>query len=558
MIFGTYGELAFAELPEEYDRSVVSQFQSLLDNPNTQFIYLVHLYPYDPKLAGILKDDAPYGATAIGEFEMPYSGGVTSVFISDAGYTTKPNDSLANRHFSALVDNPYQFEISIMNGSDFGSGSPSFGSITIASENGAQDYLNDYYWGARRVNVKVGTRNQPYDQFTSIFDGLVNGIEADDERITLTISDNRAKVDGDIKVSQYIGSGGLDGASDNVGKPKPLCYGEVKNIEPVLIDPTNLIYQVHDGSILSIDKLRDAGVELINDGDVSDIMAATVGAGKYKTQLSGGYIKLGSSASGLITADVKGDNSGGYINTIGGIAQRIVKSRLGIVSLSNTDIDGGAFNRLDNSVSGAAGIYISDIVSGSNLLDTLINSVLAYWTFDRSGILTCGIIDTPNTENSYITIDDIEESGVQVLEEITPSWRVKVGYCPLGMVQAASELAGSVSETDRAFYSTEYRFVSSEDSNVYTSNPKATERTFYTRLINQSDASILATRLMSVYAINRKKLKVPLVGNLFKYFVGQTVRITYPRHGLKNGKNMIITGISEDAETNTTTLELWG
>lgn len=558
MSLETYGELALGELPSQYDHSVLSPFQSLLDNPNTQFMYLVHLFPYDPNLRGVMLGSPPLGATALGEFDVPFLGGVTAVYLSDVGYTTKPTDTVPNRHFSALVDNPYQFEVSIMSGNDFGSGLPSFGSITIASENGDQDYLTDYYWGSRRILIKAGTIDQSFDTFTDVFDGLVNGIEADDERITLTIRDNKAKLDKELNFSQYAGTGGLNGGVDNTGNVKPLCYGEVKNIEPVAIDTINLVYQVHDGSIVAVDKVRDAGLELVFAGDVADINAAVVPAGHYVTQSSGGYFKLGSTPAGRITADVRGDNKGGYVNTIGGVVQRIVRNRLGLVSLSATEIDGGAFNRLDASIAGAVGVYIPDRISGSSILDDLINPVLGYWTFDRSGILTCGVIDAPAIETSSIDIKVIEESGVQILEEITPCWRIKVGYMPIGVDQGTDELAGAVSDADRAFLGSQYRFVTREDTSVYSQNPQAIERTFYTRLVNKSDAEAVLARLMIIYSVSRRKLKVPLVGGMFRYFVGDTTKITYPRHRLSQGKRMLVTGIAEDAETNQTTLELWG
>jgi len=41
-------------------------------------------------------------------------------------------------------------------------------------------------------------------------------------------------------------------------------------------------------------------------------------------------------------------------------------------------------------------------------------------------------------------------------------------------------------------------------------------------------------------------------------FIGDTIKVTMSRFGLDSGRNFIITGISEDVETGTTTLEVWG
>src|SRR5690606_9652010 len=105
---------------------------------------------------------------------------------------------------------------------------------------------------------------------------------------------------------------------------------------------------------------------------VPDITVATVGAGQFKTQLSGGYIKLGSTPSGRITADIQGENAGGYVQTAPDIIRRIVKTRLGAYSLSDADLDNGAFNALDANMPWPCGIYIRDVETASTIIDDLL------------------------------------------------------------------------------------------------------------------------------------------------------------------------------------------
>ncbi len=45
---------------------------------------------------------------------------------------------------------------------------------------------------------------------------------------------------------------------------------------------------------------------------------------------------------------------------------------------------------------------------------------------------------------------------------------------------------------------------------------------------------------------------------MFRIYVGDTVKVIYPRHELDEGKRLLVTGIQEDAETGTTVIELWG
>lgn len=554
MSLGTYGELAYAELPDQYDHSVADPYAGLFADPYIQLLFLVELHPYDPEILGTLIGNPPFGATAYGEYDIEIRGAFSAVYLSDLGYTTDPDSSLSNTHFKALVDNPLQYDVSIISGEEFGNGGASFGSMVIHNGDGALDDKVNLYWAGRRAVVKAGTREVPYDAFQTVFDGSVADIESTDQQITLTIQDNRGKIDQYLDVGTYAGTGGLEGGADIARKPKPLCLGAIFNVEPILVDPVNLIYQVNDGAVISIDKVRDSGVELTWDADVADITAATPSAGEFATQISGGYIKLGSTPAGRITADVLASND----NTAAELVQQVVQTRLGANSLTTGEIDGGAFGLLAAGLPGAMGLYISERATATEVLDRLLLPCAAYWTFTRAGQLTCGLIDGPGAETISYDLNDIEFDGLEQLAAITPTWRITVGYAPLGVVQGEDELAGAATDADRAFLGQGFRTVSSENDYVRVINPQARERTFLTQLRDKADAEALLVRLRSVYEAQRRTFRVPLVKSLFRAAIGDTVKVTYPRHQLHAGQNFRVVGVSEDAESRSTSLVLWG
>jgi hypothetical protein len=554
--FGTY---AIAQLPAEYDLSVADPFAALLQDPEAQLIYLIELYPFNNTLEQTLSGIMPFGSGAFSHFNLTYYGGLSAVYLSDAGFITEPGDIPSSTYFIAQVDNPLQYETSILSGGDFGAGNQSFGSISIANGDGALDFLNQYFWSSRRVVIKAGSKDFVYSDFTVVFDGAANDIEADEERIVITIRDNRVKTEQLILPDFYAGTGGLEGGNDLSNKPKPLCYGVVNNIEPVLVDAANLIYQIHDGGISWVDKVRDSGVALANGGDVADITVASVPSGNFKTQLSGGYIKLGSTPSGRITADVHGESdNGGYVSTVTDIISRIVKTRLGAYSLGDSDIDLGSFNRLEIAIPGDVGIYINDRITAAAVIDDLINPLGAYWTFTRQGQLMVGFMDEPGTGTSTITDDLIDESGIKLLNTIPPAWRISVGYAPSFTVQKEDELAGATNDIDRAFVTEEYRYVTFEDSSILTQNRQAIDRVFKTKLADKADAEALLTRLTTIYTVTRRVYQVPAHRCLFLYYLGDTVKLMYNRFGLNAGADFIVVGTGEDAETGITALELWG
>lgn len=557
MTFGTFAQYAYGELAAQYDQSVANPFRLLLEDPDVQLRYLIELYPYVDDVQATLTGISPFGSLSFGEFDAHVTGGLKPIYLSDRKFITEPTDNPANQYFAPLVNNPLQFDTSIWQGSSLGGRSPSFGAIQIANDEDVREIVT-YNWAGRRIVVKAGSSDFTYAQYTTVFDGLCNDIEADEKYITVTIRDNSLKTEQMVSSPLYAGTGDLEGGDNISGSPKPLCYGQVFNIEPVLVDPANLIYQIHDGSIQSVDAVRDAGAAITFGGDVSDITAATVSAGQYKTQLSGGYIKLGSTPSGRITADCKGSNAGGYKETVGEIARDLVQTRLGARSLAPDEIDVGSFNAVDQSLDSAAGLYITDREPASDILDRLINPCGAYWTFSRRGLLQAGILDEPEEATYAIDVKNIANDGIQLIQTVTAAWRISIGYSPSWVVQKEDELVGSTTDEVRSFVGQEYRTTISEDRAVRTRNDRADDLSFFTNLADKTRAEALGTRLKRIYGKIRRVYRVRLHGGLFRVYNGDTVKLTYDKYGLQNGKNLLVVGVSEDAEANQTILELWG
>jgi hypothetical protein len=557
-MFAPFGYYPHGFLPPEYDNAVANPFRELLNEEDIQLRYLIELHPYDPTNEGQHTwTQAPVGWQPFGFIETRTFGSVETVYLSDLKFITRPDDTLANQYFAPVVDNPLQFDLSILRGDQFGVSSPSYGSIQIQNGNGDFDYLTDMNWKGRRIVVKAGGVDFRYSEFATVFDGLCNAIEFDDNVITLTIRDRGLRIEQDINSATFEGTGSLEGGDDLAGKLKPLLYGEAFNIEPVLIVPADLIYQVHSGSIQSIDAVYDRGVELTLDADVADILTATPGAGEYSTCLATGHIRLGSTPTGRITADAKGDNEGGYVSSAADISKRLVMTKLGSQSFLVTDLDGGSFNRLNAVLPGAMGIYVTEKTAVRNLLDALINPCAAYWCFTRTGMLSVGFLDAAGTEGFLITEKDIDAAGIEAPAPAQTAWRISVGYAPVWIVQKEDELAGSATEDYRSFVGQEYRTVVYEDRSTRTQNAQAVERSFFTMLADKADAEALLERLARIYGTTRKIYRVPTYGTLFRLYIGDTAQVQYSRFNISN-KILSVVGISENAENNQTILELWG
>lgn len=551
------GVLGFGETPDEFDLSQPSLFAELLKDPDAEFINLIEISPYDENLANLGTSPEPLGSVCFGEFGYSFSGGEEIQYFSDVGFCTEPTDTPANVTYLPLTSNALQLDASILTGEVFESSSPSFGAIRLLNGDGELDNMTDYFFGGRSVRVLAGTKDLGRSQFEVVFNGIMTQPEFDESEIILNISDKSTIFETEFVQNLYAGTGGLEGGDDLQGAVKPIVYGQVLNLTPVLVDAGSLVYQVHDGSIFSVDAVYDKGVALTDGGNVSDITTATPAAGHFVTQLSGGYIKLGSTPSGRVTADIKGDTTDGYINKSGDIIERIISTKLGSKSLSAVEIDSGSLNALDNLIDGVVGINITTTTSAIEIISSFINPVQAYWAFTRQGLFTVGVLDQPSNVADFI-IDEDQILSYECLKVIDPSWRLTIGYGQNWTAQTLDDIAAAAANDYKTFIEKQFRTIVSEDRNVRTKAASALERTFQTLLLNESDALQELNRLKRIYGVRRKVYKLEVKNLLYRVFVGDVIRLKTSRFSLSEGQNFIITGVGEDSETNTTVLEVWG
>lgn len=129
-----------------------------------------------------------------------------------------------------------------------------------------------------------------------------------------------AKVDlrpfeADVLPNRYAGTTGAEGTADIKNRPKPLVIGWAQNVEPILIDPTNSVYQFSAyGAIEEVTNLYERGSDfgnpVGNHATYAALVAATIPPGRWATCLASGMIRLGAPAYGVITGDLKGHRVG--------------------------------------------------------------------------------------------------------------------------------------------------------------------------------------------------------------------------------------------------------
>jgi hypothetical protein len=486
----------------------MSRFDDLLADAFAQKAYAAIVEPYDPA-----------------------TGQTVALYLSDRGLVTGAASEPPHRWFEPRLITALNFERHLFRQGRLGGRSiPGFGALELNNADGGLDGWRGYAFDGRRVRVFLGGPGFAFEEYGTIFDGTAEQIEFDDGVVKLRLRDLQSLFEIDIQQSTYDGSAGAGGGDALKGKPKPLVYGQVSHLEPLLVDAATLLYQVHDGAIEDVDAVYDQGIALTRVG-------SSPSAGQYTVDTSAGTFQLGASPAGTVTADVRGDKSGGiYVDTVGGIVRRIAATRAGLDDPADLDTESFAAMAAVDATVGIAIAGEQDILS---VLDQLVDSVGAHYGFDRSGRLGVGRVTAP----SGSALQAFTETEIlELSREATalPIWRQRIGFRRYWRTLSGSDLAGAVSPTARQDLAEEYRIEEASDPAVRTVHLLA------------------GPRLLELFSAERDLLRLKVKAQPFVLELGDTVTVRYPRYGLSDGRNFVIVGMVEDSAVNEVTLDLWG
>jgi hypothetical protein len=250
-------------------------------------------------------------------------------------------------------------------GQDVAPGSCSFSAQinALVSQNANATRFN---WAGAAVKVYGGYSGQAWP-WTQIFEGKVRTYGAKKNTLSLSADVNREPFEKKVLTALYAGTGGAEGGADLKNKPKPLCIGRCRNLEPVLINVVDNIYQFHAyGPVNAVTQLYERGG--IKDGFAADyatyaaLQAATLPNAGWATCLAQGMIRLGAPSYGVITADIDGDKPSAWLSKSGEILSRLAA----IAGTPSGNIDSASLTALDATVAtltsggGIIGLYLTE------------------------------------------------------------------------------------------------------------------------------------------------------------------------------------------------------
>lgn len=163
-------------------------------------------------------------------------------------------------------------------GSGFtGKASIATGTIVIANDDGRYDHLFLWATAGRKITVRIGDIHWDISEFITLTETRIKEITSkSSSELHITLYDELEDLNVPIQAATYTEGPAKD-------KLIPLCFGQVSNITPVLIDAQILEYQVHDGPIDAITAVYDRGVALPNSGSTCTLVGGRDTVETYST-----------------------------------------------------------------------------------------------------------------------------------------------------------------------------------------------------------------------------------------------------------------------------------
>lgn len=441
--------------------------------------------------------------------------------LSTVPYTTLPTDTPANRVYLPCVAGGFAFSEQL---SLDGTPSISVGDIEIYNEEGdLDDWLLDV-WTNRAVRVYIGDVAWARSDFRLEFSGVVESLtSSSSDRLNIVIGNKLDRLN--TPVSETV----LGGTTPNKDRVLPTVLGECHNTEPLLTNPSELEYMVHNGPMERVIEVRDNGVPITS----------------FTANLSTGKITLSKSPAGTITTSVQGKTP--YQNTVANII-KVLATEYGNSSerFSDDDIDLVNVSSFNTAHPQPVGVNLPDRANVLQVCQELAASVGAQVIMSRQGKLKLAKVTLPGVGTpTPIYMQDYEAKSLTISSRTSVISGVKLGYCKNWTVQ--SSLDTGLPAESKDLFAQDWLSVTAKDSVVAsTYRLHAEPPQVDTLLLKGTDAQAEAQRRLGLWKVQRTVYSVEGYTNLLTLELGQSVMLYGNRFGLNDGKEGVVVGLQRD------------
>ncbi|MBD8734883.1 gp53-like domain-containing protein [Sphingomonas sp. CFBP 13706] len=272
------------------------------------------------------------------------------------------------------------------------------------------------------ATVWVGEDGADFADYQETFTGSVGPFIRDtDTTGHIALLGPEAALARDI-LTEYSGTGDIEGPADTLGKLKPYVAGLALNVTPILIDPIRFIYQVHGYGPCPVNTIYanalPFGQSVTNYTSYAALKDAKLPNGSWATCEALGLFRIANDVGGAaITADV------GTPQTVGSIVVQLLK----LAGLSNSRIGSSCYTagRFTN-------FYLTDQAQVIDIAGKVAFEGSRYLIADSRGRFelgryqsdaTPGMLRSDGRSDPFVLPDSITQEA-----KGAPPWRLSVGY----------------------------------------------------------------------------------------------------------------------------------
>lgn len=487
--------------------------------------------------------------------------------VASRDYVTRPTDTPASVLFEA-VGLAWRFERSAYRPGSVGGASLSgVGSFELAvpdewlADGTLAAWLVGYAWDGRGFTFERVEDGAAYSTAVTIATGTFAALEQPARGRLLLRAHDPAEdfARRRLALADYAGTGGAEGGAELANRPRPLVFGRVDNVRALPVDPAALRYQVHDGANAgpahAYDAARDNGVALTSSG------SNPPPGGSYYADLAAGELYLGDQPTGAVTVDIRGATASGvWKDDLSDVVRHIATVHGGLADPGG--LDTASFAALATARPGVVGLATDGgEFTVADALDALVGGAGGFWYFRRDGRLAVGVLSAPTATGpthaavSLVVRDyDIIDGSFRRTVPGVPPYEVKAQYRALGFVQAADDLAGSVSAANRLRFSTPYQLASSGvDAAIQAAHLRSEPLELASWCYALADAETVADALAAVLD-GLVLISFQVEADIGAVEIGAEIWIEAAAYGFPDGVAAVVLGYAED-QTGLVTIE---
>jgi hypothetical protein len=462
----------------------------------------------------------------------PLVGGVpTTLYLATVGYTTGAADAPAHTPYVGVCSSGITFSEAL---SLTGDPQISVGDIEFHNFGGARDAWLGYVWTNTPVRAWIGDVRWPRADFRMIFSGRAANLDSKSrETLNIKLRDNLQRLNAPVTEHK------LGGTTTNKDEIVPVGLGEVANVTPLLVDPAQLEYQVHDGATEWIFEVRDNGLPVAF------------------TDLGNGRFRLNQGVAGTITVSFQGDTTGGYANTVAPLVQRLATSYGKVPErFALAEIDSANFAAFDAAHPQPVGLYIGDRTNVLAACQQLAGSLGAQLVPSATGQLRLlqVALPPPGTPTA-ITPAMIAEKSIKIVNRPDVKAAVKLGFCKNWTVQ--DDLQTALPVEHKARLAAEWATETAVDSAVQATYKLSADPVQQdTLLLRRTDAAAEAARQLALWKVQRTVYEFEGLAPCLTLQLGDAVQLQNSRFGLANGQTGMVISRALNSKTARTTLQV--